>query len=134
MKSTQPAVSFMIVLFAATMVVAEWELEWHSVDGGGAMLSTGGGFELSGTIGQSDAAEGAGGPFSLSGGFWFEHAPGDCVLDGTVTLHDVNSFQECAAGPDSPEVSVFCLCMDFDADGDVDLRDAAELQLVFSAP
>lgn len=119
-------------LFSAAS--AEWELQWHTVDGGGAMWSTSSGYELSGTIGQPDAGQSYSASFSLSGGFWFEHAPGDCVLDGDVTLYDVTAFEQCSAGPESPEVDLDCTCMDFDGDGDVDLQDAAELQLMLSAP
>jgi hypothetical protein len=124
-------ISCLLGVFSAAS--AEWELEWRTVGGGGAMRSTGG-YELSGTIGQPDAGHSASASFNLSGGFWFEHAPGDCVLDGAVTLYDVAAFEQCSAGPESPEVDSACTCMDFDGDSDVDLRDAAELQLVFSAP
>ncbi|MGC3960619.1 MAG: hypothetical protein QM813_22610 [Verrucomicrobiota bacterium] len=48
----------------------QYSIDWHTVDGGGG-TSTGGGYAVSGTIGQPDA----GGPitngqFSVSGGFW----------------------------------------------------------------
>lgn len=122
------------LLAACSISLAEWNLEWRTIDGGGAMRSTSGSFELSGTIGQSDAGRSDGPTLSLTGGFWFEHTLGDCVLDGSVTLLDAASYADCAAGPDSLDVSSPCACMDFDGDGDVDLGDAAELQIVFSAP
>ncbi len=44
---------------------------WSTIDGGGAMHTIGGVFELSGTIGQPDAGGPlTGGAFSLTGGFW----------------------------------------------------------------
>jgi len=46
-----------------------YEIEWHSVDGG-AGVSTGGPYVLSGTIGQPDAGNLAGGSYDLQGGFW----------------------------------------------------------------
>ncbi len=47
-----------------------YDLSWFTIDGGGEMFSTGGGYELSGTIGQHDAGEMAGGSYTLTGGFW----------------------------------------------------------------
>ncbi|MCG3132019.1 MAG: hypothetical protein FLDDKLPJ_02829 [Phycisphaerae bacterium] len=50
-----------------------YDLSWFTIDGGGAMRTAGGGFELSGTIGQPDAGPATpmtGGGFELSGGFW----------------------------------------------------------------
>ena len=48
----------------------DFDLTWHTIDGGGG-TSAGGGFELSGTIGQHDAGEAmTGGNFALIGGFW----------------------------------------------------------------
>jgi len=46
-----------------------YDIDWHSVDGG-AGVSTGGPFVLSGTIGQPDAGNLAGGAYELRGGFW----------------------------------------------------------------
>ena len=46
-----------------------FDLSWHTIDGGGG-TSTGGGFELSGSIGQPDAGLMTGGRFELRGGFW----------------------------------------------------------------
>ncbi len=65
----------LIVLLAAsyTLVAAQtgngYDLTWSTVEGGGG-VSTGGAFEVSGTIGQADAGALSGGGFSLSSGFW----------------------------------------------------------------
>jgi len=48
----------------------DYTIDWYTVDGGGEMASTGGDFELSGTIGQPDAGVMTGGDFELVGGFW----------------------------------------------------------------
>jgi hypothetical protein len=40
------------------------------VDGGGATFSSGGGYTLSGTVGQPDAGLLVGGELTLGGGFW----------------------------------------------------------------
>jgi hypothetical protein len=53
-----------------------YDLTWNTVDGGGGMFSTGGGFSLGGTIGQPDAgaAVAGGGGYALTGGFWYSGA------------------------------------------------------------
>jgi len=70
-----------------------FNVDWHTIDGGGG-TSVGAGFVLSGTIGQPDAGEMAGGGFLLTGGFWPGAMPpsaatpcpadlnGDGVVDG----------------------------------------------------
>jgi hypothetical protein len=48
-----------------------YDLTWNSIDGGGYMFSTGGGYSLGGTMGQPDAgATLSGGIYALAGGFW----------------------------------------------------------------
>lgn len=47
-----------------------YDLTWSTVDGGGATFSTGGTYELGGTMGQPDAGALSGGAYSLGGGFW----------------------------------------------------------------
>ncbi len=47
-----------------------YDLSWYTVDGGGAMYSTGGTYSLGGTIGQADAGTLNGGTYTLAGGFW----------------------------------------------------------------
>lgn len=46
-------------------------ITWRSIDGGGVIRATGGGYTLGGTIGQPDAGTLVGGGFTLGGGFWF---------------------------------------------------------------
>jgi hypothetical protein len=48
----------------------QYDLTWNTVDGGGAMASSGEGLILSGTIGQPDAGLLAGSTYTLGGGFW----------------------------------------------------------------
>jgi hypothetical protein len=45
-------------------------LSWWSVDGGGATLSQGGSYLLSGTIGQPDSGELSSASYTLDGGVW----------------------------------------------------------------
>jgi len=47
-----------------------YDLTWSSIDGGGAMWSTGDGYSLGGTAGQPDAGLLTGGDYTLAGGFW----------------------------------------------------------------
>ena len=47
-----------------------YDLSWNTVDGGGAMFSTGGSYSLGGAIGQPDAGTLSGGGYTLAGGFW----------------------------------------------------------------
>lgn len=78
-------------------------IDWYTIDGGGAMNSTGGTFSLSGTIGQPDAGpQGgmSGGAFSLTGGFWVVGVPLPCGgfhpcdtnCDGSINLFDIDPF------------------------------------------
>jgi hypothetical protein len=48
----------------------QWDLTWFTIDEGGTTSSSGDGFALSGTIGQSDTGSLAGGVYTLRGGFW----------------------------------------------------------------
>ncbi len=45
-------------------------IDWFTIDGGGGATSAGGGFAVSGTIGQADAGRLSGGNYTLDGGFW----------------------------------------------------------------
>lgn len=113
---------------------ADYDLRWHTVGGGGVMLTTGGNLELSGTIGQPDAGGPmTGGNFELTAGFWFALAKGDCNTDGGVNLLDYGSFEACLTGPnggiaDEPG----CACFDLDDDNDVDASDLAVFQQKFT--
>jgi hypothetical protein len=61
-----------LLLLAVVPVLAAitYDLSWWSVDSGGATFSTGGAYELGGTIGQPDAGTLTGGGYTLGGGFW----------------------------------------------------------------
>jgi len=121
-----------LVLAASVAAAVEYDLSWHTIDGGGAMRSTGGAFELSGTIGQPDAGRLSGGTVEISGGFWFQIPPGDCNYDGRLSLPDLALFVDCLSGPETPLGSGRCLCLDLDRDGNLDLADVADFQTGFS--
>ncbi len=67
----EPFNHFGACLFAAVTLLAQnYTMDWHKISGGGG-TSTGGTFQVSGTIGQHDAGGPmTGGNYSLTGGFW----------------------------------------------------------------
>ena len=117
---------------AAYLGGEEFDLSWNTMDGGGVMQSTGGGFELSATIGQADAGLMTGGGFQLTAGFWFEQPPGDCNATGIADLLDHADFADCLSGPGGGLLMSSCNCFDVDADNDADLLDFAKLQVAFN--
>ena len=138
MRRTAIGIGTVGVIAAVAVVVGavgggpEFDLSWHTIDGGGVMRSTGGDFELSGTIGQPDAGAMSGGDFTLTGGFWFEVLPSDCNEDGVVSLLDYDTFQTCLTGPGGGPLPPGCNCYDFDGDGVVTLLDFATMQDMFN--
>ncbi len=71
------------------------DLSWNTIDGGGG-VSTGGGFKLSGTIGQPEAGVMSGVGFEIVGGFWpgiAERCDPDCTGEGNLTIADFACFQ-----------------------------------------
>jgi hypothetical protein len=62
-----------ILLMAPVAGGVDFSIPWYTIDAGGEMFSSGGDFELSGTIGQPDATGAralSGGQWKLTGGFW----------------------------------------------------------------
>jgi len=79
-----------LALLLATSAHAQtYSIDWFTIDGGGG-TSTGGVYQVSGTIGQPDAGPAmSGGNFSLTSGFWsllsVVQAPGAPTLRITLT-------------------------------------------------
>jgi hypothetical protein len=77
-------------MFSVTVNAQPYSVDWHKVSGGGG-TSTGGGFSISGTIGQHDAGGPlTGGGYSVTGGFWALYAvqtPGAPTLTITYVAH-----------------------------------------------
>ena len=59
---------------------------------------------------------------------------GDSNRDGFVCLADYADLPECLPGPGVAIVAPCCGIFDFDADGDVDLRDIRAFQIAFTGP
>lgn len=93
---TRIAMGVTFLLGAASASAQSFTLPWFTIDAGGGQ-SDGGGFMLSGTIGQHDASGPmTGGGFELVGGFWAGPAEDPCVADfnsdGSVNTLDVLAF------------------------------------------
>jgi hypothetical protein len=58
-----------LLLLLASAANAGYNISWHTIDGGGGQ-SVGGQYELTGTIGQPDAAYSESGRYEVLGGFW----------------------------------------------------------------
>ena len=105
-------------LLSAGIARSDLEVSWFTVDGGGHMSSTGGAFELAGTIGQPEASSFnqpiAGGAFTLVGGFWPAATfvcgcAGDLTGDSLINGADVQKFVDCFLG-----AGASCPCADVD--------------------
>jgi hypothetical protein len=74
MKQVTIPLILVTFLLLASAVLAQsgngYDLSWWTVDGGGHTFSSGGNYELGGTIGQPDAGVLTGGDYTLGGGFW----------------------------------------------------------------
>ena len=81
-------------LISAEVFAQSYSIDWYKISGGGG-TSTGGVYNVSGTIGQHDAGGPmTGGNFSLTGGFWSLYAvqtPGAPVL--SIKLTTTNTAQ-----------------------------------------
>jgi len=111
---------------------AQFDLPWYTLDGGGAMFTTGGVYTLSGTIGQPDAGPVmTGGTYRLSGGFWPGATGGGCLGDldgdGAVGLGDLTILLSNfgTVGGVDPDDG------DLDNDDDVDLTDLTLMLSIF---
>jgi hypothetical protein len=118
------------VALALPAAAQDFELAWHTVDGGGATYSSGGDFELSGTIAQSDVGSLTGDAFTLEGGFWAGVRPvcahyADVNADGKRDGRDIQAFIGCLISED-PD----CTCADLDASRSLD---AADVELFVAA-
>jgi hypothetical protein len=128
----KPSKGILLILFSS-MLLLVWvssassdDVNWYTVDGGGAMFSTGGSYSLGGTIGQPDAQAApvmSGGTYELIGGFWpvadVCYCLGDMNGDGLRDGRDIQLFVTCVLGGGD------CSCADVNQTNGVDLNDVA---------
>ncbi len=60
---------FVIIAISSAQALGNYEITWHTIDGGGG-VSSGGQYIVTGTIGQHDAAYSESQRYELLGGFW----------------------------------------------------------------
>jgi hypothetical protein len=136
----------LIVVLVATAgasdALAQYDLSWWTMDDGGATFSTGGGFEVGGTIGQPDAGVMTGGGFELVGGFWPAAAGpsicrGDTNCDGQISYADINPFVQ-ALGNLSAWQAQYPSCpwqnCDINADGVISYADINPFVVKLGSP
>ncbi|MEK6642317.1 MAG: hypothetical protein AABZ08_00280 [Planctomycetota bacterium] len=118
------SITALLLLTQTKLLGGGFTIDWHTIDGGGVSNSTGGSFELSGTIGQPDAASNpplSGGTFELAGGFWpianVCYCLGDLNGDGARNGDDIQKFVTCVM------LGGACSCADMDQTSGVDLND-----------
>ncbi|GMU81624.1 MAG: hypothetical protein AMXMBFR47_14950 [Planctomycetota bacterium] len=128
-------VGILAALACAGSAHAQYDLSWHTIDGGGQTFSVGGVFEVGGTIGQPDAGTLTGGVFELSGGFWMGGVVDPCTLPGDLDRDRDVDLTDLAAllahfgttGGGTPSTG------DVDGDADVDLSDLSSLLANFGS-
>lgn len=118
-----------LAVLSALPALAQFDLSWNTIDGGGATFSTNGPFELGGTIGQADAGpltgSMSGGAFTLVGGFWPGAAAAGCTCPGDINGdlrkngRDIGPFVQCVLAGGA------CGCADVDGVPGVDFGDVA---------
>jgi hypothetical protein len=101
-----------------------YDLTWNSLDGGGAIASSGGSYVLGGTVGQPDAAPMTGGVYQLQGGFWLTGtaivAVGDDPPDGSPNATPM-AFRLHPVHP-NPSGGTMTLVFDLPAESRVDVE------------
>lgn len=129
MRRNSLALMFVYLLTPSLVLAGGFAVDWQSVDGGGRMDSSGGGYAVSGTIGQPDASlfnmPMTGGGYEVVGGFWPVAAvpevcacPGDVMPDALINGRDIQAFTDCLLGGGSN-----CDCADTDPNGLLDVND-----------
>ena len=113
----------LLCTITAPVLAQNYDLSWHTIDGGGTVSTSLEGYELVGTIAQADAdgdvAELAADGYTLVGGFWAAVAPhcscfADVNADDKIDGRDVQQFLDCALA-DAGD----CACADLDRSGEI---------------
>ena len=85
--TAKPLLVMILILMVSVIVFGDYEISWHTIDGGGG-VSSGGQYLVRGTIAQHDAAYSESGDYEILGGFW----PGEPLC--TVNFEDFARFAE----------------------------------------
>ncbi|MEN8127570.1 MAG: hypothetical protein ABFR90_07160 [Planctomycetota bacterium] len=109
-----------LILFVCSALIsaaaADYSIQWHTIDGGGG-TSSGGTYQLTGTIGQPDADYLDGEQYELLGGFW---------VGGPLCIVNLEHFATFAShwldGP-CDEANNWCGGADLNQLDDVDIAD-----------
>ena len=118
MKNVSCAV---IVLLLATVTArADYRIDWFTIDGGGGQ-SSGGPYQLTGTVGQPDAGFLDGGQYELLGGFW---VGGPLCI---VNLEQFARFASCWLDGPCSESNNWCGGADLNHINDVNIDDLTML-------
>ncbi len=125
-----------VLALVSPRALAQVEIDWQTIDGGGVVSMSAGAIELTGSVGQPDASvlsagvQGSPGEMILAGGFWVLETAPFCVADidrsGFVDSDDyvlfVAAFADGCFGSGNPTLG--CLySADFDRSGFVDSDD-----------
>lgn len=125
-------VTIALVLLGTVTGTQAYEIVRSTFGGGATSSSNSGVYELQSTTGQGSGGTMSGELYSVSGGFWYAVAPGDCGSDGYVDLFDHQQFVDCMTGPDLSSQDDTCRCYDVNQSGTVDLQDFAQVQAAFT--
>ncbi len=128
---TRIVAAFLTVTVGATLA-QDYAIDWHTIDGGGEMWSTGGSYELGGTIGQPDAGLMSGGDYVLSGGFWLPPCPGDLDGDGFRNVTDFTALAS-AYGSQVGDPN-YSPAADMNGDGFINVTDFTRFAAVYGVP
>jgi len=118
------------------MSPAAYDLSWWTIDGGGGVNSSGGGYDLGGTIGQADVGMSSAGGYTLTGGCWpgaiESGAVPPCAIydlnhDGFIDLDDINLVIYNSIFANQPYNPTY----DLIPDGIVDIADVFEVAIHF---
>lgn len=142
------ACAWIVVLVLGLMApraLAQVEIDWQTVDGGGVVSMSAGAFELTGSVGQPDASVLSAGiqntpsEIILAGGFWSLDTAPFCVADidrsGFVDSDDyvlfVQAFSDGCFGSGNPNLGC-SYSADFDRSGFIDSDDFVAFVDAFS--
>lgn len=124
-----------ILLCSAASTHAQVSIPWYTVANGGLVATSGGPYQLSGTIGQAQAGRSSSFQYFLQSGFWGAAIPDKCAgdgnCDGVIDWRDIDYLVAAQNDNYAAWLSLFedrnppCSIQNLDASGDyhIDWRD-----------